>query len=452
MKAHLKFLTAILSFFCSLTTAFAQDRTESTPRHITLTEAVELALKHNHMVRLGGFKVQEMQDAKDSAKSAYFPTISNESRIFTLTNTQFIEIPTGTLGTVAGTPIPAQPEVINQGARTVASSGTILTQPLTQLFTRIKPANEAAQAELDATRANWQATQNDVALRVHQIYYQILIAQLHRSATEAKIQADQDLEGERVEQVKFGSALDEQLIESRAELLEAKQELLTTDLQLSDLTMKLDDTMGLPITTQLTLESEVPAVEDTCQRQDCVKVALASHPEIVAARAEVEKATAGVRLAKADYVPDFSAFARYSYQTGVPFLARNFGTFGGQLTYDLFDAGRRRAAVNESDAVLAQAKENLARVTDEVELRVETAFNRLDRTREMVKVSQQILALREESSRVTTQELKEGEALPSQADAAVAQEYDAKTRLLESQLDHLQASDELVEAMGKTPK
>ena len=124
-----------------------------------------------------------------------------------------------------------------------------------------------------------------------------------------------DLESERTQQVKYGSALDEQLIESRAQTLEAKQDLLTTELQLSDLTMQLNDVLGLPVTTQLELDPTVPDVQEPCSREECVKTALASHPEIVAARAEVEKASAGIRLAKADYFPDISAVARYSYQT-----------------------------------------------------------------------------------------------------------------------------------------
>lgn len=37
------------------------------------------------------------------------------------------------------------------------------------------------------------------------------------------------------------------------------------------------------------------------------------------------------------------AFARYSFQNNVPFLAGNFGTVGMRLTYDLVDGGRKRA-------------------------------------------------------------------------------------------------------------
>jgi len=50
------------------------------------------------------------------------------------------------------------------------------------------------------------------------------------------------------------------------------------------------------------------------------------------------------------------------------------------------------------------------------------------------------------------QELQKGEALRSQADTAVAQEFDAKTLLLQSQLDYVQAGDEMTQAIGKTPE
>jgi outer membrane protein TolC len=452
MNARSRVLTVALLFLVSLTFARAQEQARNTPRHLTLTEAVQLALKHNHVVRIAGLRVEEVQHAKEKAKSAYFPTIKNESRIFTLTDTQFIQIGAGSLGTVAGTPLPTSSLVLNQGGLTVVTSGTGLVQPLTQLFTRVKPENEAASAELGATRADARQTENEVALKVHQLYYRVLIVQLHQSATQARIKAAEDLQSERTQQVKYGNALDEDLIESRAQTLQAKQELLTTELQLSDLTMQLNDVTGLPLTTQLELDSSVAEVHDTCEREECIKVALQSHPEIVAAREELRKASAGVQLSKADYFPDITAFARYSYASNVPFLAHNFGSFGAELTYDIFDGGRRRAAVRESEAQVAEAKENLARVAEDVELRLQVAYNKLQRTRDMVQVSQELYALRAESSRVSAQQVQKGAALQSQSLNAVAQEFDAKTVLLQSQLDYIQARDEVTEAMGQTPE
>src|SRR5450755_1574774 len=141
----------------------------SAPRKITLPEAVQLALKNNHVVRIAGLEVQVKQHAKEAARSGYFPQITNESRVLRVTDTQFIAIPEGSLGTVGGTPIPTVPAVLNQGEKTFITSGTGLVQPLTQLFTRVKPSNDLARADLDVTRANEKATENDVALRVHEI-------------------------------------------------------------------------------------------------------------------------------------------------------------------------------------------------------------------------------------------------------------------------------------------
>jgi len=43
-----------------------------------------------------------------------------------------------------------------------------------------------------------------------------------------------------------------------------KQELLTTDLQLSDLKLKLNDLMDLPVTTGLELDPTVPEFQEAC--------------------------------------------------------------------------------------------------------------------------------------------------------------------------------------------
>src|SRR5215471_20072443 len=335
----------------------AQEAAAPAARHITLDEAVSLALKHNHAVRVAAFGVEEKEHAKDVARSAYYPLLRNDSFLAHLTDTQFVGIPAGSLGVAAGTPIPAQTTVLNQGGLTIVASGTQLTQPITELW-KVRSANDVAAAEVKATRGKARQTENEVSLRVHQIYYRILILQSHKEAALAKIEAADALQAERVQQVKFGSTLEEEAIESRAQSLESKQDLLTTDLQLSDLTMQLNDVIGLPLNTPLTLDVPVWQVSNTCEPEQCLRVARETHPEIAEARAEVEKATAGVRLSKRDYLPDAVVFVRYSYADNVPFLVHNFGTFGVHLGYDLFDGGRRNAAVAERKAQLAQAEEN----------------------------------------------------------------------------------------------
>jgi outer membrane protein TolC len=450
MKRNAALLLQVAMAFFACTAAAQETANIAPPRHITLQQAVQLALQHNHDIRIAGYTVEEKQHAKEVAKSSYFPSIRNDSSFMHATDTQLIQIKPGSLGIAGGTPIPPADAIINQGGKNFMTSGTQITQPLTTLL-KIKRENEVAQAEVRVSREKAHLTGNDIALEVHQVYYNILIAQAHRTATEARIKASEDLQSERVEQVKFGSRLEQDLIDSRAQFLQAKQEILNTDLQLSDLKLKLNDLTGLPLTSTLDLDPAVPDFQETCPRRECVTAAVASHPEILAARAEVQKAEAAVRFAKTDmWVPDVEAFARYSYQENVPFLARNFGTFGVHFGYDVFDSGRKKALIHERQAQLSQARENLAKLTDAVEVSVQTAYNKLERTQQMLMVSEEVLALRTESNRVRQQELIQGAALSSQADNATAQEYDAKALLLQSQLDYLEAHDEVIHAIGGT--
>ena len=427
-----------------------QEAKPAAPRHITLEEAVQLALQHNHTVRIAAYSVSEMEHTKAAARSGYFPLLHNDSSIEQLTNTQFIGIPAGSLGVVGGTPIPAQSVIVNQGAVTVVTSGTQLTQPLSELW-KVKSANDEARAEVKETRSKARQMENEVALKVHQLYYQVLILQSHKEVALANIQANQEQEAERVQQVKLGSTLEEDAIESRAELLQSQQDLLTTDLQLSDLAMQLNDAIGLPLTTALALDPAVRQVESTCDLDQCIRTALDAHPEIAEARAKVEEASAAVRLAKRQYIPNVEAFARYSYQDNLPFLAHNFGTFGVHLGYDLFDGGKRNAEIEENKSQLAKAEENFAQVKEEVELRVQTAYNKLERTRQMMKVSEELLTVRTESHRVSMRQLQEGSALRSQVESGAAQELQAKTLLLQSQLEYIEADDEMTEAIGQRP-
>jgi outer membrane protein TolC len=442
---------ALVSIFSLLTLALAQQPESNAQHRLNLHEAVELALKHNHSVRIAALHVEEEQHAKEVARSAYLPTLRNDSMFAHATDTQFIAIPEGGLGVVSGTPIPGHQFTINQGEKNFITSGTGLTQPLTELF-KIKAGNDVARADLNASREKARGVENDVALKVRQLYYNILVVQSKHQAIEANIRATEDLQSERVQQVKYGSTLEVDLIESKAQLLQAKQDLLTTELQLSDLRIQFNDVLGFPLKTDIALDPDVPAPQESCEREQCIKLALDYQPEVTEARAEVEKASAGVHAAKREYIPDIEAFARYSYQENVPFLARNFGTFGVHFGYDLFDGGKKRATLRERDAQLAQAKENLARISDEVEVRVQTAYNKLERTGQMVAVSRELLATRQEARRVSIQQLQQGTYLRSQADAAAAQEFQAQTLLLQSQLEYAQAQDELTNAIGETAK
>jgi len=419
-------------------------------RHLTLTEAVHLAVSQNRALKIARLKITENEQKKAGERSAYFPSITNQSNALHFTELQNIVIPAGSLGTAAGTLIPAQSTGVEQGQKTLISSGTMISQPLTQLI-RIHAANRIAAAEVAVSHDDLKKAENQVALQVHALYFNILIARLQKQAAEQQTTYAGESLRENEDDVRNGSALKVAVIQGRAGLLESQQAVLTADLQLSDLNTELDDLLGLPLDTQLELDPAVPASIEQRPREEYLQAAWSENPEILAAEEAVRKARSGVTAAKSAYLPDITAYARQSYQDGVPFLVRNFGTFGVNLNWDVFDFGKRRAAVREHEAQLAEAEENLQRLKEAVAVGVERSYNKMERTKSLVGVATQVVKLRQESERLAENQLTHGLVLVSEKRQATAATYKAQADYLQASLGHLLAWAELEQTVGRTP-
>jgi outer membrane protein TolC len=419
-------------------------------RKLTLQEAIDLALRQNHSVKSAHCAVAAEQQKRRIAQSTYLPTITNDSNLVHISDLQRVEVPAGAFGTIpGGAPIPASTLFLTQGTKTFETSGTMLSQPLTQLI-KIHQADKIAAADVKTSEASLTRTSSDVVFRVHELYYRVLATQMQRQAADLQIASGSENLNEGTEQVKNGSLLQVDLVESRANLLEARQTLLTYDSQLSDLSLALNDALGLPLDTKLTLDPDVNVSLEVPPRDESVRTALNNNPEIKEAVQQLSKAQAAHAAAKAEYVPDITAFARYSYQNGVPFVDRNFGTFGIHLTYDLFDGGKRKALVRERRDEISEAEENLKRIKDEVEVRIASIYNRLEITRAMVQVKQEYFAARQESAHLAEDQFKQGITLASQRDASRAQAMKARAGLLDASLAYLLARNDLTRTLGDT--
>ena len=213
--------------------------------------------------------------------------------------------------------------------------------------------------------------------------------------------------------------------------------------------MQLDDVMGLPV------RPNSPRFGSSCgagnvQQEECVKIALESHPEVVAAREELKKASAAVRSAKADYFPDFSAFARYSYRIEFRFSRATLGPSARSSPMTSLTAGKGRPTW--AKAMLGSHRHGKTSLASRTMW--SSASRRLEQTSAHARndgcvagdcrAADGIQPRRGATSR-------KGEALQSQAETAVAQEFDAKTPLLQAQLGYVQAKDEMIHAIGRTP-
>jgi len=431
-------------------TASAQNKAQLP---LTLSQAIDLALKQNRNVRLAQLAVDDSRHKKEEARSAYFPHISNDSKVTHITQLAGVDIPAGAFGNFPATgPIPSQSLFLDQGAVTSYTSGTQLEQPFTQMF-KIRESNRAATADINTAKVQVNETQYLIALKVRQLYYGILIAQLQQQAAAEEVAASQVKLQESLDEVKRGEALDSVALESRASALGARQTALTQRLQIHDLTLNLVDLLGLPLNTELALDADTAALSlSVPSREECIRIAQENSPEIQAAKQSIVKARAGLGAAKDAYIPDVTGLARYSYQSGIPFLVHNFGTFGFSLSYELFDGGRRIAAIKDSRTLLSEAELNLERVEDEVAVQVETAYDRVEQQQDLVGVAQEVVQARTEASRIADRRFEQNAALASARAEAHAKAISATASSLQATLGLSLAQGDLKRTIGELPR
>ena len=443
-------LLCVLAALGAAATAGAQG---TAPMPLNLSQAIDLALKQNRDLQLARLAVVDSQHKKEVARSAYFPHISNQSEILHITDLAGVEISAGAFGNHPDTGlIPGQNLFLDQGSLTSYTSGTGLAQPLTQMF-KIRASNRAATADINMAKTQVDQTENAVALKVRQLYYGILIAQLKQEAAADEVAASQVKVEEGISDVQRGNALDVVVLENRASALDARQSALVQRLQIHDLTISLNDLLGLPLNTELTLDAVTSATAETVpSRAECIRIAQERSPEIEAAKQGVFKAKAGLSAAKDAYIPDITGLARYNYQSGIPFLVHNFGTFGISFSYDLFDGGKRVAEIKDSQTLLSEAQLNLAKIEDEVAVQVETAYDKVEQLQDLTGVAAEALKAREEASRVTDRRFDQNAALASARAEAHAKALSAQASYLEATLGLSLAQGDLKRTIGELPR
>lgn len=456
LLSAVSFVSATTWLVCAAFEAHAQDAASApvaAPVRLTLPAAVDMAIAHNRKLKLARLAVSDGMEQKRIAESHYYPSIKNESAVLHITALEGVVIPAGALssGTSAGS-IPSQTLRLDQGAATSYTSGTGLAQPLTQMF-KIHAGVKAADADLKTLKSQADNAENTVALAVHQLYYTYLIEQLSAAAAEDASKAAAIKEEENQKGVREGRLLEDAELGSRADQLDKQRAILVVKLDLDDLTLRLDDVLGLPLGTKLELDpdalGDLPALPS---RVEAVEEVLRKSPEVFEARQSVEKAGAGLSAARDAYIPNITGLARYSYQSGLPFLEHNFGTFGVSFSYDLFDGGAREDNVRDAKIKLSMAQTQLAQTENDVRVEISAAYDKVEQLQELLKVSQLALSAREESYRVQSQRAKVEAELASGVAATHAAVTAAKLNVLSAQLDLYLAQNNIKKLLGESPR
>ncbi|MFB3777687.1 MAG: efflux RND transporter permease subunit [Bryobacteraceae bacterium] len=428
--------------------ALAAGPAQAAARKIDLEEAVKLALRQNTALKIARARVREKEQKVAAARADYFPHISNETITGALSDRQLANIPAGSLGMVPQLgPFPTQAVTLDQGSQFLLLGSTTMKQPLTQLF-KIRQGVRAAAADERVSQAEMKKAEEEVVLGVHRLYFGLLAARKLVAAQEAQVAAGQESLREAEEAVRSGNALEVAVLGARASLLRSRQGLLAAQNQVSDLMVEMANALGLPLDTELEPADVAETAEAPLTREEYLKSALEQNPELLAAKETESRAEAGASAARLEYIPNVGAYAAHAYQSGAPFLSHSVGIFGVQMSWDLFDWEKRKAVVKERQAQLTQARENVRRISDQVNVDVEKAWRKLERTRMMADAGREALALRREAERISAEQVRAGMTSQAKHAEAVAATRSAEADELQARMAYRLALAEIASIAG----
>jgi outer membrane protein TolC len=320
-------------------------------------------------------------------------------------------------------------------------SGASLTLPLYAGGKNIA-GRDAALAALNASQHGATAVNQVLAYEVTRTFLMIHKTKALIEAAQASVQSFESnlqLSGKRIA---AGTALKTDALDLELRLAQAREDLSRTQnantLTRQSLAMLLGIESG-----EVDASPSLPPLEAPPSSQ------IINRPEILMAESIAQAAAARIRQASSGWKPSVNAFGSAEHNRGGQFDGQGTNyTVGVMANWDIWDGHLTRGRVNQAEAELTAAQENVRRQRLAVTLEVQQARSSLSESIERLDVSAKSVQLAEESVKLTRERFESGLALAAQLIDAETALTAARVRRAEAETDHRVAVAALRRALG----
>jgi len=214
--------------------------------------------------------------------------------------------------------------------------------------------------------------------------------------------------------------------------LQAKQAQNGADAALDQLHLLL----GMPLTAPLDIGARVLPALLPGGTAELREQALANHPGLNAMRGQLAAADAGVQVASAGYYPQVGVMLRQDWNDKNLGFGANSYTLGAQLSWNAFDAGVTKAAVNRASAAKAELAARLQEAESGIGYQVGDAQRRADEAQKRVAVHELSVTQATEALNLVEKRYKNGVS-------TIVELLAARAQLDKAQADRVAAQYEL---------
>lgn len=424
-------------------------RAQSAPKELTLPEAVELALKNNPTIKAADAYAQAVQNGIRLAQSSRYPRL-DFSEGFTRGNNPvyvFGSLLTQRQFTAANFALPflnIPPPLDNFRTAFAASM---------PLYDAGQTSRRLRDSQLDSEGAQraLERTSQEVIFSVISAYLnQSLATEGIRVAEASVASTEEDLKRAQARKDQ-DQALQSDVLSATVQLAQAKQELIRARNKAAIAQATLNVAMGLPEDASEQVQgSLVEASFEPGMLAERQQRALSARPDYQQVLLGYEKATNGVNMARAEFLPTVNAYGSWEVDN------QNFASRGGNnwiagaaLNFNLFDGGARRAQLAESHARELQAEALCVQMASAIRLQVREAFLNMTAANERKEVSRESASQAEESLRILRDRYESGLATISDLLGAESVHARAQQDFLNASYDYRLAYAALELATGE---
>src|SRR5262245_51971812 len=410
---------------------------------LTLAEAVRTAESQDRTIQVAELEREKALREVGVARTHRYPIFSITALGSQPLNQLGVTLERGSLGVYPfDGPIPGRTTTLESPLRFGFIGYASVAQPLTQQH-KIGLGIELAQAGVDATTEQVRAKRHGVVNEVRRLYYGIAQAESGRTTLQATVDFLRQLHLETSQQTIQRVALQADLLGVKAQLVQAEYELLKMDDPIQTQKEQLNRLIGRPIDAPLEIDVTSITESEPVTLTDAYAEALSSRPEIRLAKVQQRKAQLEHRLANADRIPDVSlsllALRTVNYSSVLP---NAISSVGLQVTWDIFDWGRKQQEIQTKQDAEVQAALELKDVEARVMTDVAHQYRRIVEARKEVELALAFQSSGTEALRVARNRFAQREAvlsdvanLQSSIDAANHRYTQALTNLATAQAD-----------------
>ena len=439
---------AVAALGLALSAGLSAAAQEPAAKPVTLQEALDSARENNALLQAARLDVWASEGRLKEARSFFVPDLVFTEAYSRTNNPVYVFMGKLTQAnfTMADFYLP---KLNNPEPLTNWQSRVELTAPL---FTggKLKAAYKASKLGVEAAEGRASFAESSVVKGVTEAFHGSLLAARAASVMRETVKTAAAHEDQVEALHKEGLVLDSDLLRIRVFASDMRQQASSREADAQVARAYLAYAMGYegevePRGELAPPQTPLPSLEEA-QRSG-----LESRGDLIAAQAQGEQAIEGIKMSRADYIPQVGLMASYEQDTQAwsPAAWGDNWMLGVQLRLPLFDGGARSGRLQTAKAQALMAEKAIVDLKQKVQVEVKSAWVKAKAAEERVAVTTESEAQARENQRILALRYEEGMAsITDLLDADTALTAAALTRA-QAVYDLLVERARLVWAMGK---